>query len=353
MSGFDRALELHERSCALHEERRLAEAESACREAIAIVRELEGESPDFVNMTNDLVGILSDAAKYADALEEATRAKHALERLPEFEGETASLIRARALGQRGTALRTLGRYDEAETDLLEAVRLSERELGPDHPQTATSLNYLGMLYKYWGRVPAALDAYERALRIVDPESTEAASLWHNVGGAHHAAGRFAEAEPAGRRAWEIRRKLAGDEHPDTVADLCALAGILDGLERWEESEPMYRRALVFWEELVGPDHYEIAVLLNNLAGVCAATARPDEAEELYRRAIRIKRTLLGDEHPELALTLTNLATLMRERERFEEGRALATEAQRILQGSSLPEEHPLRVYVGDVLRDLA
>jgi len=113
------------------------------------------------------------------------------------------------------------------------------------------------------------------------------------------------------------------------------------------------RALRFWERLVGPDHYEIAVLLNNLAGVCAATARPDEAEELYRRAIVIKRRLLGADHPELALTLTNLATLMRERDRFEEGRALATEAQRILQGSSLPEEHPLRVYATEVLRDLA
>lgn len=102
------------------------------------------------------------------------------------------------------------------------------------------------------------------------------------------------------------QKLRGDEHPDTVADLCALAGILDGLERWDESEPMYRRALVFWERLVGPDH-----------------------------------------------TLTNLATLMRDRERLEEGRALATEAQRILQRSSLPEEHPLRVYADEVLRDLA
>ena len=71
-----------------------------------------------------------------------------------------------------------------------------------------------------------------------------ASIWHNLGGLEHARGRPEIGEPYARKAWQLRRAALGDEHPDTVADEAALAGLLDGLGRYDESEPIYRKALV-------------------------------------------------------------------------------------------------------------
>src|ERR1035438_9712630 len=85
-----------------------------------------------------------------------------------------------------------------------------------------------------------------------------AVLYHNLGGLDHARGRFREAEEPARRAWEIRRELLGPDHPDALADACAYAGVLDGLERYAESRPIYQHALEVWERMYGPVHFEVA-----------------------------------------------------------------------------------------------
>jgi tetratricopeptide (TPR) repeat protein len=44
-----------------------------------------------------------------------------------------------------------GRYSEAEPYAKEALRLGTEEFGPDHPNTATFLNNLALLYQAQGR----------------------------------------------------------------------------------------------------------------------------------------------------------------------------------------------------------
>ena len=43
-----------------------------------------------------------------------------------------------------------GKYAEAESLALQALIVSHKQHGPDHPDTATSLNNLGSLYKNRG-----------------------------------------------------------------------------------------------------------------------------------------------------------------------------------------------------------
>lgn len=46
-----------------------------------------------------------------------------------------------------------------------ALAVRERVLGPDHPDTATSLNNMAILCYYEGNLPAAADLMRRALAI--------------------------------------------------------------------------------------------------------------------------------------------------------------------------------------------
>ena len=121
-------------------------------------------------------------------------------------------------------------------------------LGPDHPDTALSLNNLAALYR--------------------------------------AQGKLTEAEPLYRRALEICERVLGPDHPDTALSLNNLAALYRAQGKLTEAEPLYRRALEIRERVLGPDHPDTATSLNNLAFLYKAQGKLTEAELLCRRAWR-------------------------------------------------------------------
>jgi tetratricopeptide (TPR) repeat protein len=126
----------------------------------------------------------------------------------------------------------------------EFTRLIEVRLGPEHPDTATSLN--------------------------------------NLAGLNDAQGRYEEAEPLLQRALEIREKVLGPEHPNTAQGLNNLAVLYDEQGRYEGAEPLHQRALEISEKVLGPEHPDIADSLNNLGLLYYAQGRYEEAERLTR-----------------------------------------------------------------------
>ncbi len=348
MISGDSAIELYERAAVQFAAGSLAGAERTAVEARDLfLREDGPDSPDAANASNLLSRIAAALGQYARSGELASAAWEIMERLgSRCIGVEASAIRLEALGNSGTALRSRGLYAEAEPWLKRAVEQAEENgLSP-----ALHLNDLAVLYKYTGRFDEAERLYLRALAEIsgeEGESAAAATIYHNLGGLNHSRGEFAAAEPFARLAWRIRERLSGPNHPDTLADACALAGVLDGLGRYVESEPMYRNALTVFTSMFGETHLEVAVNLNNLAALRWALRDTVEAESLYLRSLRIKRELLGDAHPDTALTLVNYASMLCDLERQGEARDMAVSALRIFE-LTLEPTHP-RI---DAARDL-
>jgi tetratricopeptide (TPR) repeat protein len=75
----------------------------------------------------------------------------------------------------------MGEYPKAEPLDQEALRIYQKVLGPEHPNTATSLSDLAVLYQ--------------------------------------AMGEYAKAEPLLQEALRIRQKVLGSEQPDTAGSL--------------------------------------------------------------------------------------------------------------------------------------
>ena len=69
------------------------------------------------------------------------------------------------LNQYGSYRMGQGRYDEAEPLYERALEIKEEVLGPDHPDTAQSLNNLAALHESQGRYDKAEPLLERALAI--------------------------------------------------------------------------------------------------------------------------------------------------------------------------------------------
>jgi tetratricopeptide (TPR) repeat protein len=77
----------------------------------------------------------------------------------------AQQARWEELNARVQDLYALGKYAEATSVAQEALRVAEATFGPEHPDVATSLNNLAMLYQDQGKYAEAESLYQRALRI--------------------------------------------------------------------------------------------------------------------------------------------------------------------------------------------
>ena len=77
------------------------------------------------------------------------------------------------------------------------------ESAPDHPDVATSLNNLAVLYKKQGRYAAAEPLYKRALSIYEkalgPNHPSVATSLGNLAGLYRATGQFLKAQKLERR----------------------------------------------------------------------------------------------------------------------------------------------------------
>ena len=89
-----------------------------------------------------------------------------------------------------------GRYEEAFPSAERALKLSEKEFGPDHPITANFLNNLASLYHATGRYAEAELLHERSLatreKTLGPEHPDVAASLDNLGSLYQAQGHYTE-----------------------------------------------------------------------------------------------------------------------------------------------------------------
>jgi hypothetical protein len=165
-----------------------------------------------------------------------------------------------------------GGYGEAEPLYKEALHLSEKVLGKEHPQTLMSLN--------------------------------------NLAGLYYSQGRYGEAEPLYKEALHLREKVLGKEHPQTLTFLNNLAELYRSQGRYGEAEPLLKEALHLCEKVLGKEHPQTLMSLNNLAALYQSQGRYGEAEPLLKEALHLKEKVLGKEHPQTLTTQSNYIYLL-------------------------------------------
>jgi tetratricopeptide (TPR) repeat protein len=239
---------------------------------------------------------------------------------------------------------SMGRYEEAEPLYVRSLKIREKKLGAEHPFTASSLNNIAELYRSMGRYEEAEPLYVRSLAIrekhLGEEHPDTAASLNNIAGLYYnSMRRYEEAEPFYVRSLAIREKHLGEEHPDTAASLNNIAVLYYSMGRYEEAEPLYVRSLKIREKHLGEEHPDTAASLNNIALLYTAMERYEEAEPLYVRSLKIREKKLGAEHPSTASSLNNIAGLYRAMGRYEEAEPLYVRSLKIRE-KHLGEEHP-------------
>ena len=256
-----------------------------------------------------------------------------LEALAEAKVHANTRLIAVALSNLGLLLQDTNRIEEAEPLMRGALEINKASYGEKHPTVAIGLNNLAMLLKATNRIEEAEPLMRGALEINkasygEKHPTVAIDL-SNLGMLLQDTNRIEEAEPLMRGALEINKASYGEKHPTVAIGLNNVAMLLKATNRIEEAEPLMRRALEIDEASYGEHHPAVARDLNNLATLLKATNRIEEAELLIRRALEISEASYGEKHPTVAIGLNNLAILLQDADRIEEAEPLMRRALEI------------------------
>ncbi|WP_169806925.1 FxSxx-COOH system tetratricopeptide repeat protein [Actinomadura macra] len=250
---------------------------------------------------------------------------------------------SQVLNQTGLFLIAQGEYQRANDMLTIAATIAEAALGPDHPDVAIRLRYLGGTHRTLGRAAEALPLEQRALAIAEaalgPDHHEVAIGLGHLAATHRALGRAAEALPLEQRAVAIAEAALGPDHPSVALGLGNLAVTLRALGRVAETLPLEQRALAIAEAALGPDHPDVAIGMGNLAVTLRALGRAAEALPLEQRASAIAEAALGPNHPDVATRLANLAATYHALGRVAEAMPLEQRAFTITE-TALGTDHP-------------
>ncbi|WAO96035.1 NACHT domain-containing protein [Fusarium falciforme] len=152
-------------------------------------------------------------------------------------------------------------------------------------------------------------------------------------------GKYEEAEQMNRRALEAREKVLGREHPDTLTSISNIGLVLQYQGKYEEAEPMIRRALEGYEKVLGREHPDTLTSVNNLGLVLQSQGKYEEAEQINRRALEVREKVLGREHPHTLTSISILGLVLQYQGKYEEAEPMHRRALKAKE-KVLGREHP-------------
>jgi serine/threonine-protein kinase len=241
---------------------------------------------------------------------------------------------ASSLDQLSWVLHNTGQYEEAESLSRQALATRQEIYPEGHRHVAESMRVLAFILQAQSRLEEAeplmreslatyRHLYESGQEEVAPElattlSTLGILLWDQS--------KHAEAESLLRESLALRRAVYGSEHPSVAIGLNNLAYLLRDVGRHAEAETTVREALAINRGALGDEHPHVASNLTLLGSVLRNQDKHDEAEPVFEASIALTRQLRGDEHPSLPVALSTYAALLKAQEKYDEAERVQREA---------------------------
>jgi tetratricopeptide (TPR) repeat protein/predicted Ser/Thr protein kinase len=270
---------------------------------------------------------------------------------------TSQAIRANRAGQAALSQRDRAIAAEANAVQERNRALAEKQRADDEAASAKAVNDFlqnGLLAQASAsaqarpgtkpdpdlKVRTALDRAASSIAgTFDKQPLVEASIRKTIGNTYLDLGIFPEAERQIERSLELRRRLLGEDHPDTLASLRNLAILYRRQDKPAEAETLLTKVLDAQRRVLGKDHPDTLESAHDLALVYYDQEKFAQAEPLLIEALDGQRRTLGEKHPSTARTMNNLAELYKDEGKFARAEPLHLRALEI-QRSVLGKEHP-------------
>ena len=162
----------------------------------------------------------------------------------------------------GNSYRALGRYDEAEDQITQAVAIRRELFGDGDIEVARASATLALVYRDRGDLAASQTLLEDSLSVLETQ--------------------------------------LGRDHLQLTNMVMNLASVHMQRGSMDQAEQLYQRALAVRENSLGPDHPDTAMCLYRLGELHASAGRDERAREYHQRALQIRSKALHAEHPDIA-----------------------------------------------------
>ncbi|KJZ70769.1 hypothetical protein HIM_09853 [Hirsutella minnesotensis 3608] len=198
----------------------------------------------------------------------------------------------------------------------EWARLCEGEVEAAALLTRVS-DYLHDLGRWKEKEPVDESAYEYRKKVLGERHPNTIRSMASLATTYHAQGRYDEAEKIKVEALALRRNVLGEKHPDTIRSMALLAVTYHAQERYDEDEKISVEVLALWRDVLGDRHPDTIRSMADLAATYHAQGRYDEAEKIYVEVLALRRDVLGEKHPDTIWSMADLAATPLQRPNYE------------------------------------
>jgi non-specific serine/threonine protein kinase/serine/threonine-protein kinase len=275
----------------------------------------------------------------------------------------AARVRQRELGplheDTMSSMRELGetrihqaRWDEAEELFTELVERARRVWGEDHPFLLKASERLAMIATVEGRYadaePLILDTLEKCRRVLGSEHEVTLDCLGTLGFLYKEQYLNDRAEPVFSELLDLARRLRGAEDLLTVETMTNLGSVFDEQRRYDEAADLLEGAVETSRRVAGEEAVATLTPMAYLARVYKNQKRYAEAESLLVRVVSIRTRATGREHPDTLGAMHELAWLYSLMERYDKAEGLYLEVLELARGT-LGADHPyLPAYTGNL-----
>jgi len=315
-------------------------------------------------------------------------------------GASGSTMKPLLLADIGEIHVQRGKFEEAETLLLEAAKLQE-DISASHVQARPSdlgviSTSLGSLYHVQGSVDRAVAMYRQslgfqsALRADHPEIVAtrlgharavrdlgdvsvALQLVEQLEWAIHAGaqegpnlirvlmlkaellrqqGLLEEAEQVAQEVVALQAIVFVEDVPDMAIAHIVLGNILHDMGLLDEALEHYKMAHDLNMKTVGEDHAETAAALISIGTIYGDLGDTAAAEDNISTGLEIQLRTLGSKNPDVGITYNNLAMVLLKQGRHDEASDLIKKALDSMDAAGVPKNHPDRTVFAENLSEV-
>jgi eukaryotic-like serine/threonine-protein kinase len=202
---------------------------------------------------------------------------------------------------------------------------------------------LAILYDTIGRLESARPLQESALatrrRVLGEEHPDTLRSVVEMSTILVQIGQFQEAESLLRSAIDKCRRVLGEDHPLTLVSTSNMSTTLQAQGKLADAEGYVRDALARMRRVRGADHQDTISTINNLAVLLRRQRKYAEAEPYFREGLETSRRVMGEEHPDTLTAMNNLGALLQSQSKLAEAETYLSDSLQ-KRRRVLGEEHP-------------
>jgi hypothetical protein len=176
-------------------------------------------------------------------------------------------------------------------------------------------------------------------KLLGAEHPETLSSMANLASTYRDQGRWNEAEKLEVQVMDMRKKLLGAEHPHTLNSMGNLATTYGNQGRWNEAEKLHVQVMDMTKKLLGAEHPDTLMSMTSVASTYGIQGRWNEAEKLHVQVMDMRKKQHGAEHPNTLMSMAHLASTYRNQGRWNEAEQLEVQVMD-MRKKLLGAEHP-------------